>query len=226
MNNLTDRVVVITGATGELGKIATHAFAEQGASLALLSTNQGKLDVLAHELNLPTDRVLTHATNLLDPDAVRDAAEAVSAKFGRVDALIHLVGGWTGGKTIAESDADDFKFMLGQHAWTTIHLLQAFSPKLAANGWGRVIAVSSPSATHPSAKSGAYAVGKAAQETLLLTLADEFKGTDVTANVIQASYIDVKGTGKGTSPEDIVAAMLYLCSDKARKVNGMRLPLF
>ena len=149
MNNLTDRVVVITGATGGLGKIATHAFAEQGASLALLSTNQGKLDVLAHDLNLPTDRVLTHAANLLDPDAVRDAAEAVSAKFGRVDALIHLVGGWTGGKTIAESDADDFKFMLDQHAWTTIHLLQAFSPKLAANGWGRVIAVSSPSATHP-----------------------------------------------------------------------------
>ena len=144
---MKNRVVVITGATGGLGQIAARAFAEQGASLALLSTDQDKLDALARDLNLPEDRILTQAANLLDADAVQDSAEAVSAKFGRVDALIHLVGGWTGGKTIAESDADDFAFMLNQHAWTTIHLLHAFSPKLAANGWGRVIAVSSPLAT-------------------------------------------------------------------------------
>ena len=194
---MKNRVVVITGATGGLGQLAARAFAEQGASLALLSTDQDKLDSLARDLNLPDDRILTQAANLLDESAVRDSAEAVSAKFGRVDALIHLVGGWTGGKTIAESDADDFKFMLDQHAWTTIHLLRAFSPKLAANGWGRVIAVTSPLATNPSAKMGPYAVGKAAQETLLMTLADEFAGTDVTANVIQVKAIDVKGRGKG-----------------------------
>ena len=223
---MENRVVVITGSTGGLGRIAARAFAEQGASLALVSTDQDKLDALARDLNLPAGRILTYAANLLDPDAVRDAAEAVSAKFGRVDALIHLVGGWTGGKTIAESAANEFKFMLDQHAWTTIHLLQAFSPKLAANGWGRVIAVTSPFATNPSAKMGPFAVGKAAQETLLMTLADEFKGTNITANVIQVKSIDMKGTAKGTSPEEIISAMLYLCSEAARKVNGVRIPLY
>lgn len=223
MNN---RVVVITGATGGLGQLAARAFAERGASLALLSTDQDKLDSLARDLNLPGDRILTHAADLLDADAVRDSAEAVSAKFGRVDALIHLVGGWTGGKTLTESSVDDFAFMLDQHAWTTIHLLRAYSQKLAANGWGRVIAVSSPFATRPSATMGAYALGKAAQETLLLTLADEFAGTDITANVIQVKSIDVKGTGKGTSPHEIISAMLYLCSDEAGKVNGARIPLY
>lgn len=223
MNN---RVVVITGATGGLGQLAARAFAERGASLALLSTDQDKLDSLARDLNLPRDRILTHAADLIDADAVRDSAEAVSAKFGRVDALIHLVGGWTGGKTLTESSVDDFAFMLDQHAWTTIHLLRAYSQKLAANGWGRVIAVSSPFATRPSATMGAYALGKAAQETLLLTLADEFAGTDITANVIQVKSIDVKGTGKGTSPHEIISAMLYLCSDEAGKVNGARIPLY
>lgn len=223
MNN---RVVVITGATGGLGQLAARAFAERGASLALLSTDQDKLDSLARDLNLPGDRILTHAADLIDADAVRDSAEAVSAKFGRVDALIHLVGGWTGGKTLTESSVDDFAFMLDQHAWTTIHLLRAYSQKLAANGWGRVIAVSSPFATRPSATMGAYALGKAAQETLLLTLADEFAGTDITANVIQVKSIDVKGTGKGTSPREIISAMLYLCSDEAGKVNGARIPLY
>ncbi len=223
---MNERVVVITGATGGLGQFTARAFAEQGASLALISTSQDKLDNLADELNMPADRILTRAADLLDSEAVREAAEAVSDKFGRVDILVHLVGGWIGGETIAEADLDDFKFMLDQHAWTTIHLLQAFSPKLAANNWGRVITVSSPSAANPPAKSGAYAVGKAAQETLLFSLADEFKGTDVTANVIQVSYIDVENEGKGTTPEEIIAAILYLCSEEARKVSGTRLSLF
>lgn len=226
MSTHNNRVVVITGATGGLGQIAARAFAEQGASLALLSTDQDKLDSLVRDLNLPSARILTHAVNLLDADAVRGAAEAVSAKFGRVDALIHLVGGWTGGKTIAESETDEFKFMLDQHAWTTIHLIQAFSHKLAANGWGRVIAVTSPLATKPSAKMGAYAVGKAAQETLLMTLADEYAGTEVTANAIQVKAIDMKNTGKGTSAQEIIAAMLYLFSNEAGKVNGARIPLY
>ena len=222
---MKNRVIVITGATGVLGQLAAHTFARQGASLALISDNQDVLDSLARDLNLPEGRILTYTANLLDEKAVRDSAKAVSAKFGRVDALVHLVGGWTGGKTLAESDADEFEFMLNQHAWTTIHLLRAFSPKLAENGWGRVIGVSSPLANKPTAKMGAYAMGKAAQETLLMTLADEFAGTDVTVNVIQVKAIDVKGTGKGTSPQEIVAAMLYLFSDEARKVNGARISL-
>lgn len=220
------RVIVITGATGVLGQLTAHTFAEQGASLSLLSNDQEKLDALAQNLNLPADRILIQNVDLLDESAVRDSAEAVSAKFKRVDALIHLIGGWTGGRTISESDSDEFKFMLDQHVWTTIHLLRAFSPRLAANGWGRVIAITSPLATNPSAKMGAYAAGKAAQETLLMTLADEFAGTDLTANVIQVSSIDVKDSGDGTSPDEIVAAMVYLCSDEARKVNGTRLQLY
>jgi NAD(P)-dependent dehydrogenase (short-subunit alcohol dehydrogenase family) len=223
---MKNRVVVITGATGVLGQLAARTFAEKGASLALISDNQDVLDSLAKELNLPEERILTHAADLLDESAVQAATEAVSAKYGRVDALIHLVGGWTGGKTLAESDADAFEFMLNQHAWTTIHLLRAFSPKLAKNGWGRVIAVSSPLANKPTAKMGAYAMGKAAQETLLMTLADEFTGTGVTVNVIQVKAIDVKDSGKGTSPQEIVSAMLYLFSDEAGKVNGARIPLY
>ena len=224
--NMNDRVAVITGATGGLGRIVTHAFAEQGAFLALISTSQDKLDSLVEDLNLPAERVLAYAANMLEPDAVQEAAEAVSAKFEHIDILIHLIGGWAGGNIIAETDTGDFKFMLDQHAWTTIHLIQAFSPKLADNDWGRVIAVSSPFATKPSSKMGAYAVGKIAQETLLLTLADEFAGTGATANIIQVKSIDMKGTGKGTPPNQIVTAMLYLCSDEAGKLNGIRLPLF
>jgi NAD(P)-dependent dehydrogenase (short-subunit alcohol dehydrogenase family) len=223
---LENRVFVITGATGGLGQHAARAYAKQGASLALLSTNPEKLDAFAKELNLPADRILTHAADLLVPDAVRDSAKAVTTKFGRVDALIHLVGGWTGGKTLTESSAEDLKFMLDQHAWSSFHLAQAYLPALQKNGWGRIVAVTSPLATQPTAKMGPYAIGKAAQETLLMTLADELRGTALTANVIQVQAIDVKGTGKGTSPKEIVAALLYLCSNEGGRVNGARIPIY
>ena len=223
---LDERVLVISGATGGLGSVAAHTFAQYGASLALLSTNQGKLDTLARELDLSEERLLTFKGDLLDPEAVRDAASAVTSKFGRVDALIHLIGGWTGGKTLSEANPEDLTFMLDQHAWSTFHLIQAFLPALRENGWGRVVAVSSPFATRPTAKMGPYAVGKAAQEALVMTLADEFQGTGMTANVLQVKSIDVKGTGQGASPGEIVAAMQYLLSDEAAKVNGARIPLY
>src|SRR5262245_15714118 len=141
-NDSASRVVVITGANGALGNKTARAFASSGHSLTLIGTDQNKLDALVRDLNLPENRFLTLAADLRDGEAVRSAAEAVSAKFGRVDALIHLIGGWVGGKTLSEASAEDLESMLGQHVWTTFHLFQSFAPKLASNGWGRVMIVS------------------------------------------------------------------------------------
>ncbi len=223
---MRDRVFVITGATGATGKAAVHAFAERGASLVLVGTDQSKLDVLARDLNLPAARFLTLTVDLRNGPAVHSAAEAVTAKFGRVDGLIHLVGGWVGGKTINETPINDFESMLGQHVWTTIHLFQAFGPCMAANKWGRVIVVSAPGASNLTGKTSAYTAAKAAQENLVMNLAMELKESNVTANIIQVKAIDVDGSGKGTTPNEIVASMLYLCSDEAGKVSGARIPLF
>jgi NAD(P)-dependent dehydrogenase (short-subunit alcohol dehydrogenase family) len=223
---MTERVIVITGATGALGKLAAQTFAARGDSLALLSRNQDELDSLARDLNLPSSRLLTRVVDLLDSQSLRATAEAVAAKFGAVHALVHLVGGWTGGKSIAETAVDDFASMLNQHAWTTFHLFQAFVPHLIAAGWGRVITVSLPLTVHPQAKMGAHAAGKAAQEALVMTLAEEVREQGITANVIHVDSIDTKGTGKGTSPKEIVAKMEYLFSEEASEVTGMRIALY
>ncbi len=220
------KTVVVTGATGALGNLVAKTFAEQGHNLALLDRDSAKLDSLTRDLNLPTERLHTQVVDLLDASAVRDSTEAVLSKFGGVHALIHLVGGWTGGVTIPEASADDFQSMLNQHAWTTFHLLQSFVPHIAANKWGRVMIVSMPVTVKPSAKMALYAAAKSAQESLVLTLAEEYKDSGLTANVIHVKSIDVKGEGKGTTPAEIVSAMTYLFSDGAAKVNGARLPLY
>jgi NAD(P)-dependent dehydrogenase (short-subunit alcohol dehydrogenase family) len=220
------RVVLITGATGALGSKAAHAFAARGQSLVLLGHNQNRLDDLAHDLNLPDERLFASVVDLRKAEAVRSTAEAVSVKFGGVHALVHLVGGRVGGKTLTEASAEDLEFMLGNHVWTTFHLFQSFAPQLSKNRWGRVIIVSKSTVPDPPGKEGIYTAAKAAQENLVLNLSAELKEYGVTANIIQVRAIDAQNKGTGTRPDEIVAAMMYLFSDEASKVSGARIPLY
>jgi NAD(P)-dependent dehydrogenase (short-subunit alcohol dehydrogenase family) len=220
------KTIVITGAAGALGRLVARKFAERGDNLALLGRDKGKLEALARDLSLPAERTLALEVDLSDGEAVRASVEAVASRFKPIHGLIHLVGGWTGGRTLPDSDPKDFALMLSQHAFTTYHLLRNLAPHLAQSREGRVVVVSNPVATQPVAKSALYAAAKAAQESLTLTLAEEFKENGLTANVIQVRSIDVKGEAKGTTPAEIAAAILYLFSTEANKVNGARIPLY
>jgi len=233
--NLGPRVAVVTGATGGLGSFVTRELAGLGAKLALLDMDPGRLDSLARQLDLPLDRLLTRTANLLDPQEALFAAEAVAVKFGKIDILLHLVGGWTGGKTLMAASAEDLTFMVNQHIWTTFNVTRAFVPYLVKNGWGRIVMITSPFAARPAAGGGPYAAGKAGQEALMLTLAEEVKGTGVTANLLQAKTIDIHREKRSnptpenaswTTPEELSAGILYLLSDEAGTVNGAKIPLF
>jgi NAD(P)-dependent dehydrogenase (short-subunit alcohol dehydrogenase family) len=232
---LEERLAIITGATGGLGSRVTQTLASLGVNLALLDRESDRLAALAASLDLPGSRILTRTIDLLDPSATASAAAAVAAKFGRADILLHLVGGWTGGKTLLEAGADQLTFMLNQHIWTSFNVIQAFVPLLVKNGWGRIVMISSPFASRPVAKGGPYAIGKAGQEALLLTLSQELKGTGVTANLLQAKTIDTKRekvstpsaeNSSWTTPEELTASILYLLSDEATTVNGAKIPLY
>jgi len=232
---MENRTIVITGATGGLGAVVTRDLASRGAYLVLLDRDSERLASLTSDLLLPEERFLARSIDLLDPEETRRVAETASTHFGHIDALLHLVGGWTGGKTLVEAPADDLSFMLNQHVWTSFNVVQAFVPYLVANGWGRVVMVTSPYAFNPSPKGGPYAIGKAGQEALMLTLAQELKGTGVTANLLQAKTIDIKRekvtapapqNAGWTTPEELLAAILYLLSDEAGAINGAKIPLF
>src|SRR5206468_1212627 len=127
-----------------------------------------------------------------EPDAAKSAAGTVMQKFGRIDILLHLIGGWTGGKSLVEAPASDLSDMLDQHVWTTFYLAQAFVPHLVENRWGRVIVVSSSLASNPPAKMGPYSAAKAAQEALVQTAAKETARSGVTANILLVRTIDAK----------------------------------
>lgn len=232
---LNGKVAVIAGAAGGLGRVVTTRLADEGAHLVLLGRREERLNGLLSDLGLDAEEHLTAASDLTTAEGLAEIAEAVQEKFGRIDLLINLVGGWVGGEKVVDLDAGSVQFMLDQHVWSTYHLAQAFVPLMVENDFGRVFVVTSPTATSPKAKSGAYAVGKAAQEALMMTLAAELKGSGVTANIIQVSVIDTEHKrdaedetkyANWTTPEEIASAIVYLSSEDARQLNGIRLPLY
>jgi len=233
--NLENRVAVITGATGGLGSVVTRELATRGANLALLDIHPERLAALTGDLALPESRIFTHAVDLLQAAETQSAAQSVLEHFGKIDILLHLVGGWTGGKTLTEVPSEDLAFMLKQHIWTSLYVVQAFVPHLIKNGWGRIVMITSPFASRPNAKGGPYAIGKAGQESLMLTLSQELKGTGVTANLLQAKTIDARRekisdpkpeNSSWTTPEELSASILHLLSDEAGTINGAKIPLY
>lgn len=232
---IENKVVMITGATGGLGRVAAEEFARQGARLALVGTNNEKLQQLAAALDLPDARILIHTADLNKPEAADILIANVLDKFGRLDILLNLVGGWSGGKPVVDVDDKQVETMLQQHLWTTFHLARACVPAMIANRWGRILVISSPTASHPVAKMAPYAIGKAAQEALVLSLAQEIKGSGITANILLVKTIDVehardqKPDSKNagwTTPEEITATLLHLSTDEAGMITGARIPLY
>jgi len=233
--NLEDRVIVISGASGGLGQVVARSMAKSGAKLVLLGRNAANLESLSSDLNISENDRLVVSVDLNEPSGAQTAAAAAIQKFGKIDVLLQLVGGWSGGKSLTEVNPDEVASMLQQHLWTTFYLTQAFVPYLVENEWGRVIVVSSPFAANPRAKGGPYSISKSAQEALMLTLAQELKGSGVTANIITVKTIDVEHarekdpTPKNatwTFPEEIAEAISYLVSNEASMINGTRLPLY
>ena len=229
---MTDRrVAMVTGATGGLGRVLVPDLAADGWDLVLVGSSPERLQALARDAGLDSERTATVVANLREQAAAVAAVDAAYARFGRVDALAHLVGGWTGGMHVGRSPDDPYQDMIDQHFWTSLNVVRELAPRMVDAGFGRIAAVSSPMAASPDAGMSAYGVGKAAQETLFAALAQEVAGTGVTVNVVRVRAIDTSAGDGGsdtpyaTTPAEISAAVRYLFSDAARVVNGGRIGL-
>lgn len=218
------RVVVVTGASGRLGGVVARAFAEAGDRLALIGRRADALDALAAGLPGGVERHLPVAVDLVDPEATRAAAERVARVLGPASVLLHLAGGYEGGRGLAEAPLDEWTVMLDVNLWPTVNALRAFLPQIRAVAAGRIVTVSTPFARAPLASGAAYSATKAAVEATTLSVARELAGTGATANVILVRTI---GDAKPhhTRPGEIAAALRWLCSPEGGIVNGQLIPL-
>ena len=231
---LDDRVIAIAGVGGGLGPLVARALAEAGATVAGTDRSQDTLDSLATDLGLPPERWDGRTVDLLDEDAARAWCDALVGRFGRVDGLVHLVGGWRGGEPLHEAPLGDWALLHDLLIRTVQHTTRAFHGQIAASPHGRFVLVSAKQAQAPTNANAAYAAAKAAAEAWTLAFADGFEPGGATANIVVVDAILTPRMREEnpdddypnfTPAEDIAAAIAFLCSDSAEKMNGQRFPL-
>jgi NAD(P)-dependent dehydrogenase (short-subunit alcohol dehydrogenase family) len=233
-SGLSDRVIAVAGVGGGLGPLVAARLAEAGATVAGADRDPETLESIAAELDIGA-RWDGRAVDLLDEEATRAWCAGLVERFGRVDGLVHLVGGWRGGEPLHEAPLADWDLLHDLLVRTVQHTTRAFHDQLAASAHGRFVLVSAKQAQSPSNTNAAYAAAKAAAEAWTLALADGFEPGGATANIVVIDALltpRMRGVSPGedfptfTPAEHVAAAIAFLCSDAAAKMNGQRLSLF
>ncbi len=234
MNEFHQRIVVVTGASGNLGRAVAQAFARHGAHIALLDRNTAGCEALIADLSgQASARVFE--VDLIDPASTEKAIADVVGAYGGIDVLANIAGGFTMGPLIQDTPDKDWDFMLNLNARSVFHTCRAVIPVMLDNGGGRIVNVSARAAQQGKGRMGPYCASKAAVITLTETLAAENKFDNINVNCILPGTIDTPQNrtdmpdadfSKWVPPAALADVVVFLSSDAARCVSGAAVPVY
>jgi NAD(P)-dependent dehydrogenase (short-subunit alcohol dehydrogenase family) len=222
------RTALVTGANGGLGTHVTKALLDAAFAVVGLAPK-----IQQSDFDHPNFTALPAALDSLD--AAKKAADTVIARFGKIDVLAHLVGGFAGGQTIADTDDATFQRMLDMNLNSAFHILRAVIPQMRKAKSGRIIAIGSRAAEAPGATVGAYSASKAALVSLIRTVAIENKDAGITANVILPGTMDTPvnrkfmsgaDTSQWVQPASVASLIVWLAGDAGKDVTGAAIPVY
>jgi NAD(P)-dependent dehydrogenase (short-subunit alcohol dehydrogenase family) len=222
------KTALITGSSGGLGMHVTKAFLDAGFAVAGVAPK-----IQQSDFNHPNFTALPVTIDSLD--AAKKAAEAVISRFGKIDVVAHLVGGFAGGQSIADTDDATFQRMFDTNVSSAFHILRAVIPYMRRAGGGRIIAIGSRAAEDPGANVGAYSASKAALVSLIRTVAVENKDAGITANVILPGTMDTPANRKDmpgadrsqwVQPASVASLIVWLAGDAGKDVTGAAIPVY
>jgi NAD(P)-dependent dehydrogenase (short-subunit alcohol dehydrogenase family) len=222
------KIVLVTGAKGGLGNYVTQAFLAAGASVAGVSRSIKQSD-------FPHANFTAIAGELTNSNSAGAIARTALQKFGKIDALVHLVGGFGGVKPVPETDDATFEKMTDLNFRSAFYISKAVLPAMRKAGAGRIVAIGSRAALEPTAGLAAYSASKAALVSLIRTIAAENKDIGITANVLLPGTIDTPtnraadpsaDTSKWINPDKLASLILWLVSDGASQVSGAVIPVY
>ncbi|NIN70426.1 MAG: SDR family NAD(P)-dependent oxidoreductase [Gemmatimonadetes bacterium] len=233
MTKLTDKVTLITGAAGNLGRSTAEAFIAAGARVVLIDRAAARLRDLYPELRDSADHMLAEGIDASDSAAAAELVDEVAVRFGRIDALVNTVGTYRGGKPVEEEDLDTWDLLFEVNLRTTLVMCRAVIPMMR-DGGGRIVNVGARSALAAGANSVAYAASKSAVLRLTEGLAKELEPAQIGVNCVLPGTLDTPQNrqampdadhSRWVAPEAVAAAILFLASDEARAVSGAALPV-
>jgi len=226
--DLQNKIALVTGADGGLGIHVTRALLDSGATVIGVSRN-------AQQSTANGPSFVALAADLSSAETAKTTVDGIAARFGRLDIVAHLVGGFAGGKTIAETDVATFQRMFDMNLNSAFYVLRAVIPHMRRAGSGRIIAIGSRAAEDPGPGVGAYSASKAALVSLIQTAALENKDLAITANVLLPGTMDTPGnrkampgadTSKWVQPASIASLIAWLASEVGKDVNGAVIPVY
>jgi NAD(P)-dependent dehydrogenase (short-subunit alcohol dehydrogenase family) len=232
MMDVSQKVTIISGASGGLGRMVSRVFYEAGASVVLVGSRAEGVQALADELG--QERALPVATDLVDPAGAEAVVTATLDRFGRVDILLNLAGGFRGGMPVSASSDDVLDKMLDINLWTAYNLSRAAVKPMIEQKWGRIVNTASRDALRGRANYSAYAISKAAILRLTESMAAEVKDYGITVNAILPGTIDTEANRqsmpradftKWVKPITIANTLLFLVSEDTA-INGAGIPLY
>jgi len=221
---MTERVVAITGGHGVLGKAVLDAALQAGLKVAVIDHAQGHA--------VPEGVLEVGGVDLTDADQAQKAVDAVIARFGRLDALLNIAGGFVW-QTLDDA-APAWDRMHALNVTTALNASRAALPALKASPEGRIVNVGSAAALKAGAGMGAYGAAKAGVHALTQSLAEELKSTSVTVNAVLPSIIDTPANRKDmpdadpatwVAPGDLAQVILFLASPESRAMTGALTPV-
>ena len=231
MFDFSNQVVIITGASGNLGSAVVEQFRSAGAKLILVERNADKLKQAFPDLADDPNHLIAGA-DLTNADAVKSVVEQTVSKFGRIDVLVNTVGGFRAGTPLHETPLDTFDFLINLNARTVYIAAQAVLPTMLAQGRGKIISVAARPGLEGRANQAAYSASKAAVLRLTESMAAEYRMQGINVNAIIPGTIDTPQNraampdadfSKWVQPESLADVIAFLASELARDVHGVAL---
>ena len=228
----TDRIAVVTGAFGVLGAAVARAFAARGYRVALLDMAVDPPAALQEELG--EAHLLIGGVDLGQMEAARKAVAAVAMRFGGIDVLVNVAGGFRW-ELLQDGEVETWDELYAINLRTAVASCKAALPALLERGRGRIVNVGAGAATRAGAGMGAYAASKSGIERLTEALAAELRDHGVTVNAVLPGIIDTPRNradmpdadfSRWVAPEAIADVIVFLASDAARAVTGAAVPVF
>jgi NAD(P)-dependent dehydrogenase (short-subunit alcohol dehydrogenase family) len=222
------KVVAITGANGGLGAYITRAFLDAGATVAGTSRKIGD-----SEFRHPAFTAI--AADISKREGARLVIDQVMARFGKLHALIHTVGGFAGGNSVADTDDATMQKMMDMNFNSLFQIARAAIPALRASGNASLIAIGSRAAVDPGPGVGAYSASKAAMVSLVKTIALENRDAGLRANAILPGTIDTPANRSAmpkadfsgwVQPAAIASLIVWLAGEAGKEVSGAAIPIY
>ena len=234
-NPFENRLVLVAGGTGGLGKAISLAFLSAGARVAVTYRAESEFQELTQAATANRQALTGYTVDVTDEAAVSSLSQKFVGDSGVPDAIVNAVGGYAGGASLWELDPKVFDRMMALNLRAGFLLLRAFIPSMLKRHTGSIVNVSSRAAVDHAGGAAAYVASKAAAVAMIDSLAEELKGTGLRANSVLPSIIDTPANRKAMpnadfakwpKAEEIAKVILFLCSDDAALIHGASIPVY